>query len=233
MRYSDNNFWKKHKTKSAPWLRTTMLPRIQTTKKYYVSSAKIDINTVFFLQYEGRGSLIGTGSLAVGIAIDTQFNIGVYTTGSLGLGLTLGASTGWTVGFATADSLHEIKGLGINGGLYVTAGAGGGLQGAWEINIPVDIFAEDDSFEDIYNAFDVGVSLGVPIQAGVIGCGYGVYTDLSWTHFLVEGNLAEMVTVLVNKIKTIFGVNVTQEQKIGIEDSLFNFKTQVKKLNRK
>lgn len=103
-------------------------------------------------------------------------------------------------------------------GAYTTTSVGVGVQGAVELNIPMDIFADDQSsIEGIYNAIDVGVSAGIPLQLGTIGAGFGVYGEFSWTEMLGQGNIPEMVDFMIKEIDTKFGIEMSTEQKQTIE----------------
>ena len=129
-----------------------------------------------FIQYEGRAGLVLEGSLAVGLAIDTKGNIGLYENVTLGAGLFIGAATSWSAGINTVDTIDGLAGWGISFGGGATASVGAGLSLSGEINIPLS-FRKDGSF----NGFSLGVSGGIPVQVGTIGAWGGAYVEPTYT----------------------------------------------------
>ena len=182
---------------------------------------RFDPNMSFFLQYEARGSFLITGSKAIGIAVDTRGNAGLYTTKSVGGGLTLGLNTSWTAGFASADNIWELEGYGFNGGAYLTAGLVAGLSFAGEVNIPFSFNTTGDGGG--WDNVDLGASIGLPAQLGIFGAGGGIYLDGSWTDFLASGNVSEMVKLMIKNAREDFGVDVTDEQRKNIENTLNSY----------
>lgn len=168
----------------------------------------INWDTSFFFQYELRAGLIGTGSVALGLAVDTQGNVGVFGTGTVGAGPFAGAFTAWSAGISTADSIYDLEGYGFNGGALVTAS----LEIGFAFSAETNITADSARFWEGLSGQDVGVTVGLPIQAGTIGFGVGGYADLSYTKILFSGNINQAVDYMLNSIRAAGDTSVSRAQ---------------------
>lgn len=171
-----------------------------------IYNSNLNWDTSFFFQHEVRVGLIGTGSLALGLAVDTQGNVGVYGTGSLGAGPVVAAYNAWSAGISTADSIYDLEGWGFNGGAVVTANLELGINFSGEINVA----SETARFWE--SGKDVGLTVGIPIQAGTLGFGVGGYADLSYTKILFSGNINEAVDYMLNAIHDAGDNSVSRSQ---------------------
>jgi hypothetical protein len=152
--------------------------------------------SLYFIQYEARAGYILEGSMALGVAFDTNGNIGTYESFSVGLGLIVGAASSWSVGASTADNINDLSGWGLNAGFVATASAGLGASFAVEYNAPL-YFDNHGS----YNGFGNGITIGLPIQAGTAGALFGIYGDVSYTFMQNLGSLNEAVNYITSKAK--------------------------------
>ena len=186
-------------------IHTTLLPDFEPTSNYHSS---------LFIQYEIRGALVLTGSQAFGLMFDTQGNIGVYETTSFGAGVVLGAYNSWSGGFSTADEIYDLEGWGYNLGGVVTANLGFGANLSGEINLAAPPAKISEIGWDHYKSSqDIGLTIGIPIQAGTFGAGFGAYGDISYTKILFSTRgIERAVDYFVNQVHSEGGESLDQTE---------------------
>ncbi|MBN2777377.1 MAG: hypothetical protein JXR36_07030, partial [Bacteroidales bacterium] len=111
-----------------------------------------------FLQFEGRVSLVGTASYAIGIAFSpTDGTATVYKTWSLGAGPTVGLHWGLTGGIMIDVAADEMSGHGLNIGAHAVIPV---IPGVESINFSAEI---NSSYSADYEFLGLGASAGIPV----------------------------------------------------------------------
>ena len=136
----------------------------------------------------------GTTSMAVGVAIDIEGNVGVYSTTTFGVQVGAYIGAGLTGSLSTGN-IDDLEGYGLTGGLAISLDAIG-VGGEINFTIPTSFPDEnEDSYPVPVGGWLEGKieHIGFSVSPPLLGRGYGatVYGELSYTHFYAKGNILE------------------------------------------